>query len=72
MAQEVDVRSPELAYSTKDNIAIPATHNLSAAEVAKLAGDRDADNKRHKNEVVTHTPKTDTVQRQYVPIKAPN
>lgn len=71
MAQ-VDVRSPELAYSTKDNIAIPKESNLSAAEVAKLAGDRDADNKRHKNEQITHTPKTDTVTRQYAPIKAPN
>ena len=71
MAQ-VDVRSPELAYCTKDNIAIPATSNASAAEVAKLAGDRDADNKRHRNEVITHTAKTDTVQRQYVPTKAPN
>lgn len=69
---QVDVRSPELAYATKDNIAIPATSNLSAAEVAKLAADRDADNKRTKSESITHTARTDTIQRQYVPIKAPN
>lgn len=72
MAQETDVRSAELAYVTKDNIAIPKESNLTAAEVAKLAGDRDADNKGRATNVITHTAKTDTVQRQYVPIKSPN